>query len=138
VVVVPYAQKDETMSDPVDESAYRGKLVYLSHPLTTHPTKTVAECRESAAKLAADLQKMFGSERAVYNPCALSVPGWDHDDYMRLYAHLFASGAVALVVFSPDWEQSVGCRMERFGALACGLPCRLIETVGTGLFLAEM
>lgn len=128
------------MTHPVDETALRGKLIYLSHPLTTHPTKTVAECRESAAKMAADLQKMFGAERTVYNPCALSVPDWEHDDYMRLYANLFASGAVAFVAFAPDWEQSVGCRMERFGALACGIECRLIEIVGGGktLFLGEM
>lgn len=96
-------------------------MIYLSHPLTTG-SRSFEENRASAARLAGLIQKHVGTESFVFNPCATTVPGWSHDDYMRLYGEMFRSGAVKRVAFCPGWRESVGCRMEWIAAMVAKIP----------------
>lgn len=96
-------------------------MVYLSHPLTSGG-RSVEDNRASAAAMANALQEILGTCALVYNPCALVVPGWTTRAYMIAYAQAFKSKTFAAVVFAPDWETSVGCRAEHFGADCLGIP----------------
>lgn len=149
----------EHLLQAFDAAGARGRLVYLSVPITSgrreiailrrlglaqeqfrrrHPDRWRSEViepnEEAALEHAERLRHALGNPLVV-DPSRMVVAGWEQDDYNTFWTRLLAHYAVRLVA-APDWEYSRGARGEVAHAIALGLP--VVDAEGATMKRADV